>query len=312
MRAVIVDPSAIARLSLQEVSSPVPDTNQALVRVKAFSLNRGEVNYAQSKPAGARIGWDIAGVIEQEASDGSGPKSGARVAGFVPAADGWAQEVVVPTDKLAEIPDAVSDQDAAALPVAGLTALYGLERGQRFLGSRVLVTGASGGVGLLACQLAKLMGAHVVAQIRTADHLDVLEELGVYEVVIDPEGDELAERAPYRFIFDGVGGSILSQTLPLLGADSTAVLYGTTAGATAEISIGAKIGSGNASVQGFNLYHETGRVPASEGLARLLELVRTKRLRTFVERADEWSNVGETARDLLDRKFRGKAVLAVA
>ena len=311
MRAVVVDPDAPGRLGIGEVEAPTPESAEAVVGVKAFSLNRGEVNFAQSKPAGARIGWDVAGVVEQAAADGSGPRVGSRVVGFLPAANGWAESVAVPTGYLSTIPDDVGDVDAAALPVAALTALYGIERGSRLLGARVLVTGASGGVGLFACQLAKQMGAQVVAQLRDDAQRQVLEQLGVDEVVIDDKGEALAKRGPFRLIFDGVGGAVLSHTLPRLTTGGTAVLYGVTAAPNAELNLGAMLGSGNASVQGFNLYHEARMEPAGRGLGRLLELVRTDRLKTFVERTGDWTKVGDAAKDLLERRFRGKAVLEI-
>lgn len=311
MRAIAVNPDAPGRLSVGEAELPSPESAEAMVKVRAFSLNRGEVNFAQSKPAGARIGWDVAGVIERAAADGSGPKAGSRVAGFLPAANGWAECVAAPTGYLASIPAGVSEVDAAALPVAALTALYGLERGTRLLGGRVLITGASGGVGLFACQLAKLMGAHVIAQLRNEAQRGALEELGVDSVVVDGSGEELVKHGPFQLIFDGVGGPVLSHTLARLATGGTAVLYGVTAAPTAELDLGAMLGSGNAAVQGFNLYHEARVEPAGKGLARLLELVRTGRLKTFVERTGDWTEVGDTAADLLARRFRGKAVLEI-
>ena len=80
----------------------------------------------------------------------------------------------MPPKDLAEIPEGVSDADAATLPVAGLTALYALERGEHLLASRVLITGASGGVGLFGVQLARLMGADIVAQVRRKDHTELM------------------------------------------------------------------------------------------------------------------------------------------
>ena len=82
--------------------------------------------------------------------------------------EGWAERIALRTTDIAAIPDKVSDADAATLPVAGLTALYALERCERLLASRVLITGATGGVGYFACQLARLMGAHVTAVLRRA------------------------------------------------------------------------------------------------------------------------------------------------
>src|SRR5918911_698211 len=161
MRAVVVDPEAPGRLVLREVEPPTPGEEEALVRVAAISLNRGELRRAASAPAGWRPGWDLAGTVEQAAADGSGPPAGARVVGLLnPGA--WAEVVAVPTRELAALPDGCSFAQAATLPVAGLTALWALERGGLLLDQRVLVTGASGGVGHLACQLARQAGARVV------------------------------------------------------------------------------------------------------------------------------------------------------
>ncbi|NIP72584.1 MAG: alcohol dehydrogenase, partial [Gammaproteobacteria bacterium] len=96
-----------------------------------------------------------------------------RVVGFSRAMQGWAELCALPTHELAPVPDAVSLEDAATLPVAGLTALYGLERGERLLASPVLITGATGGTGLFACALANLMGAHVVAHVRREEQTSV-------------------------------------------------------------------------------------------------------------------------------------------
>lgn len=146
IRAVVVTPAAPARLAIDTVVSTAPPPTAALVRVAAISLNRGEVRRAQSDPAGARPGWDLSGVVEQAAADGSGPPVGSRVVGFLPSG-AWAELVAVPTHALAVLPDSVTFAQAATLPVAGLTALLGLEKAGSLLGRTVLITGASGGVG---------------------------------------------------------------------------------------------------------------------------------------------------------------------
>src|SRR4030095_4755915 len=98
--------------------------------------------------AGWRPGWDLAGVVERSAADGSGPAVGERVVGFLPEG-AWAQRVVVPSNALAELPDKVTFSQAATFPVAGLTALHALDEGGPLLARRVLVTGATGGGGAL-------------------------------------------------------------------------------------------------------------------------------------------------------------------
>ena len=127
-RAVVVDPDSPGRLAIKPLPVRTPMPSQALVRVKAISLNLGEVRRALTMAeAGSRPGWDLAGVVEQAAADRSGPPAGARIVGFLPAG-AWAEMVAVPTNALAQLPDKVSFAQAATLPVAGLTALYSLEQ----------------------------------------------------------------------------------------------------------------------------------------------------------------------------------------
>src|SRR5262245_27780944 len=105
IRGVVIDPSEAGRLVLRERPAPQPMRNEALVRVQAFSLNRGELRRAWQQATVAPIGWDFAGVIEQAAADGSGPKNGERVVGLLD--DGaWAELIAAPTRSLAVIPAA--------------------------------------------------------------------------------------------------------------------------------------------------------------------------------------------------------------
>src|SRR5499425_2270890 len=185
--AVVVDPDAPGRLVIQPVAEPVPDRGEAIVRVRAISLNRGEVRRSTMAAAGWRPGWDLAGIIERAAADGAGPEVGARVVGFLPEG-AWAQRVAVPKNALAVLPDKVTFSQAATFPVAGLTALLALGKSGPILGKRVLVTGATGGVGDFAVQLARLGGAHVTASVRRADQVPTVRALGAHDVIV---GDEI-------------------------------------------------------------------------------------------------------------------------
>ena len=153
MLAIINTPGGTAPIELREVAEPRPAPNEALLEVRAFSLNRGELRLFQIRPEGWRPGQDIGGVVLKPAADGSGPAAGTRVVALTDNA-GWAERAAVPAHRMAVLPDNVLLEEAAALPVAGLTALRTLRHGAPLLGKRVLITGAPGGVGHLATQIA--------------------------------------------------------------------------------------------------------------------------------------------------------------
>jgi NADPH:quinone reductase-like Zn-dependent oxidoreductase len=306
-RAVVVDPEAPGRLVLRPVGDPAPGRAEAIVRVRAISLNRGEVRRASMAPAGWRPGWDLAGEVARAAADGSGPRVGARVVGILPEG-AWAEHVAVPTHALAELPARVAFGQAATLPVAGLTALRALGRGGLLLGRRVLVTGATGGVGDFAVQLARLAQAHVTASARRDDQAPVLRHLGAHEVVV---GEEVPAAPKYALIVESVGGRTLGTALGALEPGGTCVSLGVSA--SAEVTFDARqfFLGGRATLSGFYLFAELEKEPASAGLRRLADLVATGQLAPHIRVARPWTEVAQAAEELIARRFSGKAVLTL-
>jgi NADPH2:quinone reductase len=308
MHAAVVDPNAPGHVAIHDVETPTPIRNEALVKVAAISMNQGEVRYAQSMEAGHSIGWDLAGIVEQAAADGTGPKEGSRVVGFVPTG-AWAEMVAVPTNAIAELPENVLFEQAATLPVAGLTALYALEKGTGLLGRNVLVTGANGGVGIFACQLAKMMGAHVVGMIRREEHRDIVMKSDADEVVVSEDGGAACDFGPYRLIAESVGGKVLANCLQLLERDGICVSFGNSTNQETSFDAWGFMRAGRAKLYGFLLFNELGSEPASVGLSRLVKLVSERKLKPRITIEEPMEKVGEVARDLMDRKIPGKAVL---
>ncbi|SDY38967.1 NADPH:quinone reductase [Micromonospora pattaloongensis] len=301
MRALVVDPQAPAALRLAEVPEPTPAPAQAVIEVHHASINYGELNGARSgqMPPGAVLGWDASGVVVEAAADGSGPPPGARVVAFASAA--WAQLATVDANATAVVPTAVDLADAAALPVAGVTALQALRAGGPVLGKRVLVTGASGGVGRYAVQLAALAGATVVASVGSAARGEGLAELGADQVVVGLTGID----QPVDVILDNVGGPQLVEAWGLLAAGGSLQSIGWTAGEPATFPPYATVGAPK-SLTSFTV---TGNRGAD--LATLVTLVAEGSLSAEVCWRGSWDRVAEAAQALFGRRLTGKAVLDV-
>jgi NADPH:quinone reductase-like Zn-dependent oxidoreductase len=310
MRAIVVDPAGPGRLVVGPTEAPVPGPAEALVRVAAISLNPGELrNRARFSRPGWRPGRDFAGTVEQAAADGSGPSVGTRVVGLV---DGgtFAEQVAVRTDSLAALPDTVSFAEAATLPVAGLTALLALERGGLLLGRAVLITGASGGVGHLACQLARAAGARVVASVRRPDRATIAEEAGAHAVVVG-DLEAAAAHGPFHLILDSVGADTFPQALALVAPGGTCVTFGSSAGGDVAVNLNRFYLTGGTTLYGFYLFHELAHDPAGSGLARLAALVADGRLRPYIAVEAPWTEIATRVQQLLDRDVPGKIVLHV-
>jgi NADPH:quinone reductase-like Zn-dependent oxidoreductase len=310
IRAVVVNPNVPGRLTFKEVEPPTPAPNEAVIRVASISLNRGELRRAANAQAGWRPGWDLAGTVETPAADGSSPKQGARVVGYLPSG-AWAELVSVPSNALAELPRFVSFSQAATLPIAGLTAYHVLNKGGFLLNRPVLITGASGGVGNFAIQLARLSGAKVVAHLRQPKYEALVKEAGAHHVVIGEDISSAQAYAPYHLIVDSVGGDVLGKAISLLGTNGKAVVFGTTAGREVTFNAGNLYALGGASIYGLIVFHELKQESASVGLKWLVELVESGQLRPHIDIEAPWTEIADIAQQLVDRRFPGKAVLHI-
>jgi NADPH2:quinone reductase len=312
VRAVVVDPSSPEKLAVKPVELREPDRDEVAVRVTAISLNRGETRRAlQQAEPGWRPGWDFAGVVEAAADDGSGPRPGTRVVGILPFG-AWAERVNCRTHAVAALPDAVADAEAATLPVAGLTALHALRQGGLLLGRKVLVDGASGGVGHLACQLAAAAGAQVWGHVRREEYRAAVAEWCGERVVLSRELAAAKPHGPFWLILDSLGGSALGAALAMLQPGGTCVSFGVSEAAQTTFESRDFFGTGGVRLYGLTLFHELMSVErAGIGLALLADLIAAKKLRPQIAVEARWSEIGTVARRLLDREFTGKAVLHV-
>ena len=312
VKAIVVDTKAPGRLSVQAAPLAPAAPTDATVRVTAISLNRGETKRAvtTSEP-GWRPGWDFAGVVEEAAKQGGGPPAGARVVGML-LNGAWAERVRVPVQNLAVLPDGVSDAQASTLPVAGLTALHALRQGGLLLGRKVLVDGASGGVGHLAVQLAAASGAIVTGHVRRQELRSSVGRWCNGGVAVGTSIETARSLGPFDLILDSVGGQTLASALTMLANTGTCVTFGVSEAPTSTFESGNFFRLGGVRLYGLILFDELARVePAGKGLALLADLVQRKVLTPAIEVEAPWTEIGRIASDLLDRKFSGKAVLHV-
>jgi NADPH:quinone reductase len=304
MRALLYDPRAPQGLALGEAPDPDPGPSEALIGVAATSLNFADVAFLHDRQVpGAVPGFDASGVVLSAARDGSGPPAGTRVVTFGWSA-AWAELRAVDTAELAAVPDQVELASAAAVPVAGVTALRALRQLGSLVGRRVLITGASGGVGRFAVQLAARAGAHVVASVGSPERGEGLGALGAQEVVVGL--DALSE--PVYGALDNVGGATLAQVYRLLEPGGCVQSVGMASLEPTTIDFEeARLRGGGTRIEAFAVGPRFG-----PDVAFLVGLVAAGQLDSQVDWRGPWEKAADAVAALLGRKVRGKAVLEVS
>jgi NADPH2:quinone reductase len=303
MLAVVATPEGPSFTERREVPPPAPAANEALVAVRAFAVNRGELTLVRRRGDGWQPGQDVAGEVVQPAADGTGPQAGERVAGLAEW-HGWAEQTVVPSHRLAVVPRDVDLAVAAALPMAGTTAANLVRGGGPLLGARVLVTGASGGVGHIAVQLAALGGADVTA-VASPARAEALRGYGAGAVVADASETE----GPFDVVLESVGGAALDAALARIAPDGTVLVFGNSSREPSSFDFTTFFGHEEATVRTyFSARHEA---HAGARLRMLLDLVAAGRLHVEIGFRAPWDRLNEALEALTERRFAGKAVLTI-
>lgn len=305
MLALVAAPAESEKIALREIPDDFAGRSDAVIEVRAMSVNRGETNRLATAADGWRPGWDVAGVVLSEAADGTGPPAGSRVVGLANFG-GWCERLVIPASQLAVIPASVAFSAAAALPVAGLTALRTLRLGGMLLDRAVLVTGGSGGVGRFAIQLASAAGARVTAVVGNPQRGEGLRELGAAQVVVGIENAE----GRYDLILEGAGGSSLGVALGKVTTGGTIVTFGNSSREPTTFLVSDFYFTGG-TVRGFFLLQDYLGHPAGADLGLLLNQVAAGRLDTQVTLEVPWTEAARALRELRERRVAGKAVLLV-
>jgi NADPH:quinone reductase-like Zn-dependent oxidoreductase len=315
MRALVVDRDAPRGVRVESVPDPQTAPHQALVRVTAASLNYGEVAMVGGvlppgidRPAeGTVLGVDAAGVVERAAADGSGPPQGTPVVTFG-FGGAWAQLRAVNTESIGVLPSGTGLIAAATVPGAGLTALRALRRAGVSSGDRVLVTGATGGVGRFAIQLARSEGAHVIASTSRPDlHGEQLRALGAAEVVASP----VAAEGSLNAVLDMVGGDQLVEAFRRLAPGGTLMAVGHSAERSESFAFGDLFGDGRRHDRSLVTFHLSGCRDLGPDLGWLAGEVADGRIDPGVSWTGGWSGIDAAIDLLLGRRLHGKAVITI-
>ncbi|MFH1834354.1 MAG: zinc-binding dehydrogenase, partial [bacterium] len=303
MQGFITDPKVPGGLRLaDDLPDPSPADGEALVEVRAYSVNRGELFLLKMRPDGWRPGQDLAGVVVRAASDGSRPAAGTRIAGLVDW-ECWAERVAVPSHLAVPLPTGVTFEQGASLPIAGITALRAARLGGSLLGRRVLITGATGGVGQFAIQLTAAAGAHVTAFVAGPERETEAKALGSHEVITTLDD---GHPGTFDFVLDGIGGQVLTDAVHRLTPGGVAVTYGTLGGPAPLALHDFPRGD---SCRVIPLFHGYPLETRGDDLAALIGLVADGRLEPLLGMVRDWKETLTVLEALRERRVRGKAVL---
>jgi len=307
-----------------DIDRPVPKTGEVLVKVRAASVNRADLDnlYARwtflrlflglRRPVNRRLGADVAGVVESVGSGVTRFQVGDRVFGdlFSSSQDAFSEYVSAPEKALATISDEMSFEDAATLPHSSILALQGLQRrnGATFgAGARVLVVGASGSVGPFAVQIAKSRGAHVTGVASTAK-LDFVRSLGADEVIDYTTGDYRQGGDRYDWIVDvNAHHSVLSWRNSIKPGGVYAALGGDSAAWFGQALIqGPAVTLATRKSMGMMLHWKPFDLDDIEEIKRLTS---NGQIRTIIDRSFPLSDIVAALRYFDDGHSRGKVVI---
>jgi NADPH:quinone reductase-like Zn-dependent oxidoreductase len=302
-------------LRMAEVEKPAPDADEALVKVLAVSVNPADWRSMRAKPFFSRatlgllrpkhkiLGGDIAGRVEAVGSGVTQFKPGDEVYANLldHGSGGFAEYVSVPVDAMSLKPANLSYEEAAAVPMAGVTALQGLRHhGEIQPGQQVLINGASGGIGTFAVQIAKSYGSGVTG-VTSTRNLDLVGSLGA-DHVVDYTTSDFVRSGRYDLILDTIGNRSVRDLRRALAEGGKAAVVGFT-------SVAKLMG---VSLRGGKDIAIISAHVATEDLEFLSRLIEAGKVRPQIDRHYPFDEIPEAIRYLEQGHARGKVVVGVA
>jgi NADPH:quinone reductase-like Zn-dependent oxidoreductase len=306
MLALVADPSASPPLTLADVPEPSAEPGHVVVRMEAASVNRGEVRTAAAQPPGTVIGWDVVGTVVALGDGVNEFQVGQRVVGIAPNGGAFAELVALPAIRTVPLPSSADTVVAATLPIAGITAINVLRLPRVHAGDRVLITGAAGGVGYLAVQMALDAKATVTGQAASEERAATVRELGA-TAMIHP-GDGSPVDGEFDVVLDGIGGPMFRPLLRATVVGGRMVVFGNSADAESTIRVEDFYSKG-ITIYGFRIFQSVSPEQAARDLATLADEVAAGRIRCKVHATAPLAEAIPLIRDLYDRKVTGKVVI---
>ncbi|MGO3599997.1 MAG: zinc-binding dehydrogenase [Enterococcus faecalis] len=293
----------------ESINNPIPQENELVIDVKAFSLNPGDVSNALSETAGFTPGWDFSGVVIDSGSLNHQSLIGKKIVGIKPDFGTWRNRLVISHHKVAVIPDTLDFIEATTLPIPGLTALYAVQKGGALLNKNVLITASNGAVGQFAHQLVRLAGGNQYGMIRNLSSEKSVKSLGALEVYQeeDLKNDFLNDR--FDLIIDSVGGDYLNFLLPALKNEGTLISVGNSRSNSVTIDYTKLLEKNNISFKRFFLGEEIKKKDIPSDLSYLSYLLNQGLLRTNVAVVDSWKNINHVIHKFELGHQSGKVVL---
>ncbi|GAQ60395.1 quinone oxidoreductase family protein [Streptomyces scabiei] len=308
-------------LEMEEAEVPSPGPGQVVIRAEAIGANFVDTKFRQGPSSGAmftrplpgKLTGDVVGTVHAAGPDVDAGLIGRRVAAL--AEDAFADYAIADADWLAAVPEGIDDGAAAMLPMGGPVALGVLRAARLTPGETVLVHAAAGGIGHLAVQLAKLLGAGtVIATAGSTAKLDFVREHGADIAVNHRDedwGEQVRRAAPegVDVALDSVGGTVLRQSIDLLAPCGRAVMYGVSSSEFDEVPVTSLFRL--KSLTGFSLLAWRAANPrrARQDITEITEYTVAGRLRTAVHARFPLSDAAKAHRLLEDRTNLGRVLL---
>src|SRR5438067_3235966 len=325
MKAIVYCDYGVANLKLAEIAKPTPTDNQILVKVHAASVNPLDWHFIEGtpyvmramgvglrKPKDTRLGVDFAGTVEAVGKNVTQFKPGDEVFG---GRDGAFAEYVCPrADRAVTLkPATITFEQAASVNIAGITALQALrDKGKVQPGQKVLINGASGGVGTFAVQIAKSLGADVTGVCSTRN-VDLVQSLGADHVIDYTKEDFTKGAERYDVMLDNVGNRTLSECKSVLTPKGKYVLIG--GGGASEQGLLGGLGKAVwAMLFSKFVNQQMGMMmadPSQKDLTILADMMQSGKLKPVIDRTYKLAEVPQAIQYLEQGHARGKVIIAV-